>query len=99
MVLFFVVFSLFFLALGVFCVALRDRYKHSPVQESFKEYCKEYFDPPLFADFIIVYITVCIPITWTAYSAYAQTQGITFLISFIVPNFMAGLHLKIHTKR
>lgn len=34
----FVVFSLFFLAVGVFCVALRDRYKHSPVQEYFKEY-------------------------------------------------------------
>lgn len=43
----FFVFSLFFLALGVVCVALKERYKEETVQGSFKEYCKKYFPPCL----------------------------------------------------
>lgn len=57
-----------------------------------------YYDKGTLANMIIVYMTICLPITWASYSAFSQTNDPTFLACNVVAIFGAGLELEFHAK-
>ena len=77
--------------LGTFATAL----KNTAESES---RTRAYYDKRVWANMIIVYVTVCFPITWSATSAYSQTSDSNFLVFNIVALFVAGLELEFHAR-
>lgn len=58
-----------------------------------------YYDKGTWSSMIVVYVTVCFPITWSAYSAYSQTNEPGFLAFNVVAIFVAGFELEFHAKK
>ena len=58
-----------------------------------------YYDKGTWSSMIVVYVTVCFPITWSAYSAYSQTNDLGFLAFNVVAIIVAGVELEFHAKK
>lgn len=59
---------------------------------------KDQHSPRRVAGMLIVYICVCVPITWTTYIVYFYTSGPGFLVSSVVAIFVAGVNHELHLK-
>lgn len=83
--------SLSVFLLGTFAAALKK------TAES-RAQTRTYYDKEAWSNMIVVYVTVCFPITWSAFSAYSQTSDLSFLVFNIVAIFAAGLELELHAR-
>ena len=55
---------------------------------------RDYYHKRTWASIITVYVTVCVPLTWSAYSAYSQLTQPSFLVATITSIFLAGRYLE-----
>ena len=51
------------------------------------------------SDFIIVFVSICVPICWTTFAAFRQSYDLMTISPLVVPVFFAGFALESHANR